>query len=802
MSHELIYTSAPRGLKPGSRGFCTVASTPGMVQPLADRLESLSGYRHAFAAHDPQAALNPVNYSHLIVAIAGRKHHVLSRIADAGLDYTQRSNKFAHHVALDPNELTPAGPAWTMQQPGFFETSFSGEPRLLGAGRRPPPGAAYAAICKRWQQTTGDAGWGGVLAETVLAQPQKTVYLLFTPGQELLPLVAEALALLPPERRWQATYSTYFTKLPPGLECQWRFLLAGSDEAKAVARLPHAQMIDLSHPLPPAQGGALVEAARSGQLPVAVEPVAHSIAAPPPLAAPAERAKTAASQAVDHGDYGLSPLAPRRIEDYSGMDLTRLPRRRRKQKILIGALAGGLVAMIVGAAVAAKLMLGGVQRVAEPGTTDAKADAATRPAQTPTAEKNDAVDIAPGPTEKHEERVAEATPAPVTPVVVAGPPPEPPTPPPSAPPLETSEPPNPFADLKKRNFRLALPAVKRAQPTALAKFALANPAALQLAVEGAGYLVPKGGSLQIKQTDNESARLWTLQIKFDQSPSAPTSVAQFSLQNEELFFRWLAESFPELSNCVLRLAADGQEEFCSLREPIDLPEAALDFETAEHEIPIALPDPSKAVHPELLQLRINARILRGNISPTDGITSVTNSNDPQAVILTVPFKEQRAVKIETVLDCRGGRPVIRLSNRGIYQTTDPTGQAVRQDVPLSRKKYRDLAVVSADAAAKAEKNLERCEADRKKLPPPPPAKPNQGASKDPHADERARLTQKIQQHTREKELHAKEAALCRELDEFLATLSGSMRFTLYYRLGKHDVILAESLSNHDAAVEK
>lgn len=80
MSHELIYTSAPRGLKPGSRGFCTVASTPGMTQPLADRLESLSGYRHAFAAHDSQAALNPVNYSHLIVAIAGRKQHVLSRI--------------------------------------------------------------------------------------------------------------------------------------------------------------------------------------------------------------------------------------------------------------------------------------------------------------------------------------------------------------------------------------------------------------------------------------------------------------------------------------------------------------------------------------------------------------------------------------------------------------------------------------------------------------------------------------------------------------------------------------------------
>jgi hypothetical protein len=49
MSQELIYTSAPRGLKPGTRGFCTVVSTQQMSQPLAERLESLSGYRHVYA---------------------------------------------------------------------------------------------------------------------------------------------------------------------------------------------------------------------------------------------------------------------------------------------------------------------------------------------------------------------------------------------------------------------------------------------------------------------------------------------------------------------------------------------------------------------------------------------------------------------------------------------------------------------------------------------------------------------------------------------------------------------------------
>ena len=66
MSQELIYTSAPRGLKPGSQGFCTVVSTQGISASLVQRLEALSGYRHVFPPQDPNARLNPVLFSHLI----------------------------------------------------------------------------------------------------------------------------------------------------------------------------------------------------------------------------------------------------------------------------------------------------------------------------------------------------------------------------------------------------------------------------------------------------------------------------------------------------------------------------------------------------------------------------------------------------------------------------------------------------------------------------------------------------------------------------------------------------------------
>src|SRR5690242_6792687 len=104
MSQKLHYTSAPRGLKPGSRGFCTVASTANMSGPLAERLESLSGYRPIYPADHPAVALNPVVFSHLSIPLAGKVYSVVSRVGFAGLDYTERTNKYAHHVVLDPEE--------------------------------------------------------------------------------------------------------------------------------------------------------------------------------------------------------------------------------------------------------------------------------------------------------------------------------------------------------------------------------------------------------------------------------------------------------------------------------------------------------------------------------------------------------------------------------------------------------------------------------------------------------------------------------------------------------------------------
>jgi hypothetical protein len=41
-----------------------------------------------------------------------------------------------------------------------------------------------------------------------LQDPGRPVYVLFDPGFDPLPLLAEALALLPADRRWDVTFST------------------------------------------------------------------------------------------------------------------------------------------------------------------------------------------------------------------------------------------------------------------------------------------------------------------------------------------------------------------------------------------------------------------------------------------------------------------------------------------------------------------------------------------------------------------------------------------------------------------
>jgi len=272
MSWELHYTSVPRGLYPGSKGFCVVATTPNLPAPLRERLEGLSGYQQVFPPHDPRAGLNPVVLAHHRLNLGGRPLSVLSRVAFAGLDYTDRSNKYAHHVVIDPSERPAGGPAWLLGRPDFLERAWSGEPRILPPGRTIPRGDAAPAVASAWRSATGDAGWAGALAEAFSNNPSRPAYLIYEPGFDPLPLFAEALSLLPPSRRWDVDFNTYFSVAPQGLTCAWRGVLAGTPAAGQALKAPGALVLDLTRPMGPPGDGPLIQQARTGERPAASQP--------------------------------------------------------------------------------------------------------------------------------------------------------------------------------------------------------------------------------------------------------------------------------------------------------------------------------------------------------------------------------------------------------------------------------------------------------------------------------------------------------------------------------------------------
>ncbi|HUY34073.1 MAG TPA: hypothetical protein VMV69_15095 [Pirellulales bacterium] len=833
MSQEIVYTSAPRGLKPGTRGFCTVISTQGMVQPLAERLESLSGYRQVFAADDPQAALNPVNFSHLAIAVGGRRFHVLSRVADAGLDYTQRSNKFAHLVALEPNELTPAGPAWVMSQPGFLETAWDGEPRLLRAGRTPPAGATAAAVCSHWQQVTGDAGWGGVLAETALSRPPRPVCLLFQPGQDLLPLVAEALALLPAERRWQVTFSTYFTKLPPGVECQWRFVLADGPEAKAAVRLPHALVLDLRRPLPAAEGGPLVAAARTGVLPMP---------AAPPRRAPAQESRApagnvdepAASKLLtllaepEPSEYDVAPAFPSIAGvNFPQRGLPPLPRKRKKKLLVWSAVGSTAALVLIGGGVVA-VHLRTAQRRNDDESVAASQPTASQPtasqptasqptanqptASQPTASQPSASQPSASQPSASQPRASRASqpsasqpsasqpsasqptpshPLPPAPTISAAPPAR--VEPPAL--LQPTEP-GGRALLEKGQYRLQLPEyTKPANWVDVAKIDRSEFDGFDLDLVEWDTVVEPGDQLKLVNRHNGNIKEWEISQGVDNSVAVSTTVGKFRLKEDSLQFLWGGKDYSALRNCVLKISAGkAAPTICYLRTPVALPRAALDFKKPERDIAVDLLGP---IQTKLLRLRVSAEDIAGvTLRPKTGLAACEPKNSEKAKVeIHVPFEPQRDIRVLVSLAFTGNALKIRLSNRGV-QTTWRQGKEELELVHLSISKCRGLAsendkktrkdAKDLENVEKELKNLENIEKERKNLQIPPMGKA------DPNAKERTRLTNDVQKLTMRKNFHEKEAAWCEKLADFLEKLSGSIRFTLYYQVGDYEVVLAET----------
>ncbi|MEZ6131444.1 MAG: hypothetical protein R3C59_22445 [Planctomycetaceae bacterium] len=270
MSFELVYTSARRGLRTGASGFCTVAATDGIPRALQDKLESLSGYRHTEAAY---GYAPPINYSHLTVRIQRQIYHVVSRIGDAGIDSTGRTNKIAHHLALSTSELEqfPDGPAPLFCDDGYWFETWNSEPELLDPNRLPGSRGQTVSGFDAWESVFGDAGWAGILGHAI-ADGMQSVSVIVPNTNDTLALLNEALQLVPREDRWKVCFSTYYSRHVSGMQCHWRFVLDGTSEARKLRARVQGLMVD-----PSGSSGRIpddntfVKAARAGRPQLAFE---------------------------------------------------------------------------------------------------------------------------------------------------------------------------------------------------------------------------------------------------------------------------------------------------------------------------------------------------------------------------------------------------------------------------------------------------------------------------------------------------------------------------------------------------
>ena len=268
MAYELIYTSAERGLRSGTRGFCTVAHTRGMSPQSIQLLEALSAYKGVRNAIDGISDIQePVSWSHLNSNLVGHGSSIISRIGATYPDHTGRSNKLAHHVIMQARERAEGGPAWLCQQPGFLLDEWNDAPHIIEEPKSIPQGNSTLAVARNWEELTGDAANAAILAEMYLANPDSIVLIVFSPGMELLPLIAESLALLPSAVRWKVTFNTYFSNLPAGSSCCWRGCLPNSEAFRDGRRNPRARILDLTGGELKTPSGEMAEIARTGKLP-------------------------------------------------------------------------------------------------------------------------------------------------------------------------------------------------------------------------------------------------------------------------------------------------------------------------------------------------------------------------------------------------------------------------------------------------------------------------------------------------------------------------------------------------------
>jgi len=132
MAFQLVYTSAPKLLQAGRTGFGTVARHPALKGTLQEEIERISQFSRV-AGLDIHRTI----YAHRVLNVRGEAFNVISRIRDAGSDYTGRTNHIAHHIVVSSSEakqdLSPVDLIIQLEHSGIWRNAWEDGPKEFSA---------------------------------------------------------------------------------------------------------------------------------------------------------------------------------------------------------------------------------------------------------------------------------------------------------------------------------------------------------------------------------------------------------------------------------------------------------------------------------------------------------------------------------------------------------------------------------------------------------------------------------------------------------------------------------------------
>lgn len=220
MAFQLVYTSAGKLLDAGRSGFGTVARSKSISALVVSAIERVSQFANLRGLDRTR-----VIHVHRRITAGSNRFHILTRIVDAGADYTGRTNHLAHHLVVSQEEAARAAargitPADVLRQFPWLDR-WDGAARFFDATEDvslqnfSPDGKNSG--CQFWAAITGNPAHARLLSWE--AAP-RTGVLVVRDNVETLQLLSEALAEFGPQS-WTRSFTTSLETTDELSELEW-----------------------------------------------------------------------------------------------------------------------------------------------------------------------------------------------------------------------------------------------------------------------------------------------------------------------------------------------------------------------------------------------------------------------------------------------------------------------------------------------------------------------------------------------------------------------------------------------------